>query len=385
MISPFVASAAGMLVCVVGLAQAASWQLYTWMILDLALTAIRVLAISRMRRVRAERSGSDWSGDVLVAAGIGWCLVLGLGAAFCLLSGDPALAICGTMLAFTVTSTIPVHNPGSPRLNRLQILLIEVPMSLAAVFSAFPGLAWLVVLIAIHVVSIFEISTQLNANLTELVMARKRAQHMALHCALTGLPNRTFFDESLRCALNSSPTTTVLCLDLDNFKAVNDLHGHHAGDELLQQVADRIRSCSPQGAVPSRWGGDEFAIMVTGDDPSTATRTAEGLIRELCKPYFLSNAVQASIGVSVGLASSARFGHDGERLLKIADNALYVAKQSGKGTFRWGDDDATEPSVPTELDRLKLALSEMRAGHPGAREPAAEATDIQVSQTHRAC
>jgi diguanylate cyclase (GGDEF)-like protein len=174
------------------------------------------------------------------------------------------------------------------------------------------------------------------------ITVRKRSQqlaeHMARHDPLTELPNRTLFHERLELEFASvaqhGSSFTVLCLDLDRFKAVNDTLGHAAGDKLLRTMAGRVRAVLEPGDILARLAGDEFAILQTGDlPPHRATRLAERILEAVRQPVDLGGPV-VSVGVSIGIASAPRDGAAPDELLKSADLALYRAKSEGRHAFR---------------------------------------------------
>jgi diguanylate cyclase (GGDEF)-like protein len=198
------------------------------------------------------------------------------------------------------------------------------------------------------------------------ITARKAAEaqvaHMARHDALTGLPNRALFrdslDQRLAALRRHGGTCGLLCLDLDAFKAVNDTLGHLAGDALLRTVAARIRACLRQEDLAARLGGDEFAVLLGGEAcRRSAAATAERLVAALREPVDLGGR-EATIGVSIGIAFAPEHGVDSDALLRRADLALYRAKSEGRNTFRHfaaAMDQAAEERRRLELD-LRLAL-----------------------------
>lgn len=161
-----------------------------------------------------------------------------------------------------------------------------------------------------------------------------RQLHFAAHHdRLTGLANRGAFFDALTAAIARGPVS-VLYLDLDGFKLVNDEFGHDAGDQVLVSVAERLEACVPTGALVARLGGDEFAIVVPGDDGSMADALAVRVVDAVGQAFVLERYGEIAVGVSVG--SSVTDGHaptDANDLVVAADEALRFAKGDGKGTW----------------------------------------------------
>jgi diguanylate cyclase (GGDEF)-like protein len=177
-----------------------------------------------------------------------------------------------------------------------------------------------------------------------LSRAWDRVSYLASHDALTDLPNRVTFLDRLQQALAGTARTgggvTVYSLDLDRFKDVNDTLGHAAGDELLVQVAKRVKACLRQEDTLARLGGDEFAIIQPGlDSPESAAGVAERIIASLGKRFQL-DGTETHIGVSVGVViSSPEEKANPDQLLVKSDLALYRAKHDGRGTYRFFQDE----------------------------------------------
>ena len=194
---------------------------------------------------------------------------------------------------------------------------------------------------------------------TERRRAEARIAHMAHHDALTDLPNRVLFHERMRDALarlrrRNGASVAVLCLDLDHFKDVNDTLGHSAGDDLLEAVADRLRSCIRQGDVVARLGGDEFALLQDGaEQPRDASALAERVVAALETPFELEGH-RVRVGASLGIAVAPGDGQDADRLLRCADMALYRAKAEGRGGHRF-----FEPSMDEQLHARRAMQSDL--------------------------
>ncbi|MBB5696535.1 putative bifunctional diguanylate cyclase/phosphodiesterase [Muricoccus pecuniae] len=157
---------------------------------------------------------------------------------------------------------------------------------------------------------------------------------LAHHDPLTRLPNRVLFHDRVRQCLARADGRgfTVLCLDLDRFKAVNDTLGHPVGDALLCQVADRLRACVRQDDTVARLGGDEFAIVLPHIlDTEEINALATRIIKAISAGYEV-NGHQVGIGTSIGVAVAQADGVTSHELLKNADTALYGAKSNGRGT-----------------------------------------------------
>jgi len=199
-------------------------------------------------------------------------------------------------------------------------------------------------------------------DISERKEAAARIAHLAYHDSLTGLPNRAVFTDhiarSVGKAADQDQPLAVLCIDLDGFKTVNDLHGHPAGDELLIEVAQRLRSVTRGNELVSRLGGDEFAIVQEGGtQPGHADLLSERIIASLRAPFEVggqSVRISASIGVAVFPVDAATAAN----LIKNADMALYRAKGEGRGLTRFYEaamDEALRQRRQLEAD-LRTAL-----------------------------
>ena len=200
------------------------------------------------------------------------------------------------------------------------------------------------------------VGSAFNSMAERLQQSRDELSHLALHDQLTGLPNRALFIEQLghavaRSRRRGSPVS-VLFLDLDGFKAVNDTFGHEAGDEVLVGVADRLRRALRDEDMIARLGGDEFGIILE-EELQGATLTAERIIRRFEKPWSSSSGI-SPVGVSIGI-SSRTGDEEVDELLRQSDIAMYAAKAAGKGRWR-----VFSPDLGGELRAVQSLRTELQ-------------------------
>ncbi|MDG0814658.1 GGDEF domain-containing protein [Cohnella rhizosphaerae] len=156
---------------------------------------------------------------------------------------------------------------------------------------------------------------------------------MAYHDALTGVGNRLYFQETLSSLLQNGTEGALLLLDLDRFKAVNDRHGHQAGDKLLREIASKLRECTSGSGMLFRLGGDEFAVVLP-DVGGTweAAETAENLLAALTG-HRGAISPDSPVTVSIGIAHWPAHGSDTTALLHAADIAMYKSKDQGRNRY----------------------------------------------------
>ncbi len=194
-------------------------------------------------------------------------------------------------------------------------------------------------------------------DVTEARRSAQKVEYLAHYDALTGLLNRFRFHQELSAALAAEAAggVALLGIDLDRFKEVNDTLGHPAGDALLRQVADRLRHlCGPSGTV-SRFGGDEFQVLLTpSPDAAALGRFAEAAIARISEPYVVDGQA-VSIGASIGIACAPDDAVEADHLLRCADMALYGAKGVARGTcLRFA------PAMDAEVQRRRHVEIELR-------------------------
>ena len=177
-------------------------------------------------------------------------------------------------------------------------------------------------------------------DITQRKEVEKRLQHLAHYDALTGLPNRRLFFDSLTKTLAQAAKggwpVAVLCIDLDQFKNVNDTLGHAIGDELLRQLSNRLVECVRIRDTVGRLGGDEFAlILVMQNNPQDGGALVATKIRDVLRVPFDLAGHSLSVTASIGISIHPDDASDPATLMKFADTAMVQAKQAGRDTFRF--------------------------------------------------
>lgn len=167
-------------------------------------------------------------------------------------------------------------------------------------------------------------------DVSALDAARARAEHLAWHDVLTGLPNRAAFDRALG-ALPDEDGAVLLLVDLDEFKAVNDRHGHAAGDAVLREVALRMRSAIRSGDFVCRLGGDEFAVLLRGAGAAGHFGETVGRLSQALQRPVLADGIALPLSASIGCAQYPTDADTGSALQRAADLALYQVKHQGRG------------------------------------------------------
>jgi diguanylate cyclase (GGDEF)-like protein len=232
------------------------------------------------------------------------------------------------------------------RVPSVKVQLLTDGRSIAISHRPLPGGGW----VATH------------DDITDIRRIEAKIAHMAHHDELTDLPNRTLFIEKLERALarvSRGQQLSVLCLDLDRFKAVNDTLGHPIGDDLLKAAAERLLNATRESDIVARLGGDEFVILqVVLEKPEEAAMLAKRIIKSLGEPFEIDGH-KVVVGTTIGIAVAPSDSVEADQLLKLADMALYRAKKDGRGTFRFFEpemDAASQSRRALELD-LRNALA----------------------------
>lgn len=185
--------------------------------------------------------------------------------------------------------------------------------------------------------AIIEGINMLGEELSSSTVMEEHWRTQAHHDALTGVPNRMLFTDRLRMALarlnRVGSKVALFFVDLDGFKEINDRHGHEGGDQLLRQVAGRLVGCVRKNETVSRFGGDEFTVLMelfhSNEDVELV---AQRILRSLIPPIDLGSE-SVSLTASVGIALALRGKRDYRDLIREADEAMYMAKQRGPGRY----------------------------------------------------
>jgi diguanylate cyclase len=204
---------------------------------------------------------------------------------------------------------------------------------------------WLAVLVIIVslavfaialIVSMLDVRTDRLAN--SLDHANSELLKLALHDNLTLLPNRILLNDRLEQAIHRAERKggefAVLFLDLDGFKAINDMHGHHVGDLLLKKVSHRLLEVKREADTAARLGGDEFVLLMEPDSPENSAVLAQRLIETIEQPYHEAG-IALHVSASIGIAIYPHDGKTGHELMVNADAAMYHAKKQGRNSYRF--------------------------------------------------
>ena len=178
-----------------------------------------------------------------------------------------------------------------------------------------------------------------SQDITERKRQEEEARFLAYHDTLTGLPNRRLLDDRLRQAVflaqRRDARVAVMVMDLDNFKQVNDMLGHRAGDAVLREAAHRLAGCVRKADTLARQGGDEFVVVIPDlQIDADCQVVAEKILRSLDTPFRVDGK-DFKIGASIGISLYPADGGDGEAVLRNADVAMYRAKQLGRNNYRF--------------------------------------------------
>jgi len=222
----------------------------------------------------------------------------------------------------------------------------------------------------------------ITEDVTDELAAYAQIHHMAQHDGLTNLPNRNLFNQRMNLALAGATDDTgvaILCLDLDNFKNINDAFGHGFGDKILLMLASRLRKCLREHDTLARLGGDEFAVVLPRVKRLEEAQQAAQRLLEAVAPAFSIDGQSFAVGISIGIAISTQGSNTAEQLLQHADMALYEAKRNGRNrheVFRPELEAAARVRRQIEIDlRRALHRGELQMHY----QPIIEKAGIRIS------
>lgn len=307
-----------------------------WVVMECVLCAARLILLIAAHRA-AERGKPTYTDPYLVLAVL-WGASVGYGAFISILSGDWVAATLSCLSAAAMVGGICFRNFGAPRLVGLMILFSLGPCCAAAALSNEKILLLILIQIPFYLFAMSSAAFRLNGLLVSTMKAERENDHRARHDPLTSLPNRaglTLVSESSRSeGKRASARTTVLYMDLDGFKPVNDQHGHEAGDLLLVMLSGRLNALKGPHDTVFRIGGDEFVVIVNDLEQEEVLRFTDRLINEMSAPFALTTHISVQVGVSIGVAFVPDHGLDILTALNAADKALNVAKAAGKAQWK---------------------------------------------------
>ena len=222
----------------------------------------------------------------------------------------------------------------------------------------------------------------ITEDVTDELAAYAQIHHMAQHDGLTNLPNRNLFNQRMNLALTGATDDSgmaILCLDLDNFKNINDAFGHGFGDKILLMLASRLRKCLREHDTLARLGGDEFAVVLPRVKRLEEAQQAAQRLLEAVAPAFSIDGQSFAVGISIGIALSTQGSGTAEQLLQHADMALYEAKRNGRNrheVFRPELEAAARVRRQIEIDlRRALHRGELQMHY----QPIIEKAGIRIS------
>ncbi len=259
------------------------------------------------------------------------------------------------------------HRAAPPGPSRVGLILPYLPLSAAAVTSIVlvtrgrpAGLVLTVLLVALfglvvirQILALRErqaLAVDLRASLRRVQEQQETLNQLAFYDPLTGLANRAMFEERVSAPRRPAPgNTTVMFVDLDGFKSVNDEYGHTVGDAVLVCAAARLRACSRGEDTVARVGGDEFLVIAEGVAPEAVEPIAQRFLTAMRQPVAV-DGVEVMVGASIGTASGDTNQIDVHELIRRADAAMYLAKLAGKGRY------AAYPSLDADdANRLRAS------------------------------
>jgi diguanylate cyclase (GGDEF)-like protein len=303
----------------------------SWLAMEVILAAVRVTVLRSA--LRAAPKGGNTHTDIYILLALLWAFSVGYGVFVTFINGDWLAATLAGVSCGAMAGGICFRNYGAPRLVGAMIFLSLGPMCLGAAFTGEYVTAIVFIQIPFYLVSMSIASHRLNRILVSTMLAERDSERRASEDALTGLANRAGLQAALErvCASARShdSSAALLYMDMDDFKLINDTYGHAAGDQVLMTIAQRMRAMLRVDDVAARIGGDEFIVLVTGIDATSALRLGEHLLHDVSQPIGLADGTRVSVGLSIGISIVSGANRSPQGALDSADAALYRAKARG--------------------------------------------------------
>lgn len=330
----------------------------SWLLCEAALCAIRLAVLLHARYCAAR--GRPTPTDAYLVLGALWAFSVGFGTYISISSGDWVSAALACLSAAAMVGGMCFRNYGAPRLVAVMILFSLGPCAVAAVMSGEPIMLIAALQIPFYLVSMTIAAYRLNAMLVSTMMAERENDRRARHDALTGLLNRSGLEHAFkRWFRKGGRSLSLFYLDLDGFKSVNDRYGHAAGDQLLKQIAARLRASPAEAGIIARIGGDEFVMISPVGEKAAARLCAERIIAKVAGAGYPVEGGEALIGVSIGVAQCPAHGTGLASLLRAADAALYEAKASGRNRCVVASERSRSGEVSITQDAEALSRASM--------------------------
>ncbi len=302
-----------------------------WFVFEFVICAARFVVLLIARRAALARRTTPT--DLYFLLGLAWSSGVGYGIVISMASGDWLMACVACLSGAAMVGGICMRNFGAPRFAAAMILTSIGPSMAGAALSGEPLMFIVFAQAPMYFFAMAAAAFKLNKMLVLTMLAERENDHRARHDSLTGLPNRhglvNAAEKKLAAVRDNERPLSLLFLDLDGFKTINDTYGHAAGDSLLKLVAERLQEMARDGDVAARIGGDEFVMLVEGLDETASLALAEKLIAKVSTSYDIGGA-SAPMGLSIGIAVAPGHGTSIQDLLAAADIALYEAKSLGK-------------------------------------------------------
>jgi diguanylate cyclase (GGDEF)-like protein len=303
-------------------------------------TTGRVLITVAYRRARPRIQSAEearrWERRYAVG-GFAFCALLGGVAAYVFLTADTSAQLLIAVVLVAYPCGMIIRVAVRPVIARIQLVLTLAPPIVASLANGDPEHLLMAAMLIVYLIIGFEMIAHLHLTILDRIVAHRELARKALHDDLTMLPNRALFRQRLQEECDRTrrygQSFAVLYLDLDHFKAVNDTLGHAAGDELLRQIALRLKAAARSSDIVARLSGDEFALIQTPlTEQAEACALAQRLVETVAASVMIDGR-EIRVGVSVGVTICKPPGDEPDALLQKADRELYAAKEAGRGRY----------------------------------------------------